>query len=503
MVTILVDNRLRFSLDEVPEWVVERLKDAFTHRNPAYDKAESMGYWVGKMKRFIVTWEIEGDEMSLPRGGTGRLRELLTEAELEYRFQVRVSDGHPAVFPAHKLTLEPFQQRVVDGVVGRQNCIVKSSTGSGKTCMGINLISRLQRTTIVMLWTGALLKQWMDRLVIELGMDRRDIGVVGLGKFSIKPLTLAMQQTVYSLIKAKDPRVDELFDYFGLYIGDELQRWGSDTLMACTDPFRARYRVGMSADFTRHDHREFLIHDEFGQVAVAVDQDELIEQGVILDVTIRVVMSDFEADWYREEYREDGSRNPSYLNFGQLLDVMCSDDARNALIQETIGTVVQEGGVMVFCHRVEHCQTIDQLCVAKGIQSGLMIGGATWSHVFDATKDGLMSRRLKVGIGTFGAIGQAIDVPAVSRGVVATPVNNNRQMFGQVRGRMCRANRAGSADAELWYILDRKVFGMKPLRNLIAWNNNVLVRDERGNWIKGAEYLSRLKRQPGILTSTV
>jgi len=499
MTTVRVDNRLRFTAADVPEWMLERLKEQFTHSNPKYAAQQAMGYYVGNIPRFIQTWKLRGGEMSIPRGGAKRLRALLDEAGVECRYDVRVSDGTHAVFPSHKVVLEPFQERVVKGVLERQNCIVQSSTGSGKTCMGINLITKLQRTSLVMVWNGATLKQWHDRIVTELGMEKCDVGVIGAGKFQVRPLTLAMQQTIYSMLKRGDMRLGELFSYYGLFIADELQRWGADSMVACTEPFTARYRVGMSADFTRHDHREFLIRDVFGEVAVEVSTDELVEQGVVLDVTVRVVPSDFEADWYREEFLEDGTVNPRFQNFNALLDVMCSDQTRNRLLIEVIGEGSKAGGVLVFSHRVDHCQYLDNQCIAANIQSGLMIGGIQWSHAFDETKNGLMSRKLKVGIGTYGAIGQAIDVPAVSRGVVATPVNNNRQMFGQVRGRMCRANRAGSVDAELYYIWDRRVFGLKTLRNLMQWNKRVLVRDSDG-WINARDYLARERAASSLFT---
>jgi superfamily II DNA or RNA helicase len=494
---VRVDNRLRFQAADVPSWLLERLKDTFTHTNPKYAAQQAMGYYVGNLPRFIQTWEVRSGEVSLPRGGNKRFRELLVEADLTPSYDVRVSDGEPCGFPSHRITLEPFQQRVVDGVTARHNCLVQCATGSGKTTIAINLISRLQRTTIVMLWTGALLKQWQDRVVTELGMDKADVGVIGGGKFEPRPLTLAMQQTVHSMLKRGDQRLAPLFSYFGVFIADEVQRWGADSLIACTEPFSARYRVGLSADPTRHDHREFLIYDVFGDVATEVSTEQLVEDGVVLDVAVRVVLTDFRADWYREEFLEDGSRNPRYQDFNALLDAMCGDPARNAVVLGVIERGVKDGSVLVFSHRVEHCRQLDSLCVSRNIQSGLMIGGMAESRTFRDTKERLTDGRVRVGIGTYGAIGQGIDVPAVSRGVIATPVNNNRQKFGQARGRMARANRAGSIDAELWYALDHHVFGLRPLRNLMAWNKSVTVWDG-GRWVDAKDYMANARREASL-----
>ena len=495
---VIVDNRLRFGTAELPEWVVQRLKDAFTHRNPQHDKLKAMGKWPGKEPRFLTTWREDGSELSLPRGGTNRLRALLEEADIAPRFKLDVADGEEWDCPEHSLPnggkLAQFQLDAVEAVLKRQNCIVRSPTGSGKSSIGINLISRLRRTTIVMVWTGALLKQWQDRLLAELpGLDPSNIGILGLGKRAeLRPITLAMQQTVYSILQHDPELMDEIRRYFGLFIGDELQRFAAKTLVESVDPFTARYRVGMSADERRVDGKEFLTYDVFGGIEVDVDQQTLVDMNFVLDVEVRVVPTDFEAPWYVEEYTPEGNRNPLQHDFVRLLDAMVHDDERNRVVQDTIAMAAREGGTLVFCHRVEHCQMLDRACVAMGVQSGLMLGGASWSSTFDETKRRLMEGSTRVGIGTFQAIGQAIDVPAVSRGVVATPVGSNRQLFGQVRGRMCRANRGGSDSAVVFVVWDRRVTGAKALRNLLAWNRKVSVL-AGGKWMDGKAYLKELR----------
>ena len=468
---VRVDNRLRFLAAEAPPWVIERLKDNFTHENPLHAKLRAMGKWPGRVPRFIATWAQEGEEFSLPRGGTGRLRELMREAGDPIKWDVRVCDGMTHDFPHHRVELLPFQEQAVQEILRRQNLIVRSPTGSGKTTIALAVIPRLNRTTIVVVWTGAQLKQWVERIGQELDIPARDVGVIGGGKYLLRPLTVAMQQTLHSYIRNDDPRADEVFRYFGAFIGDELQRWGAETFVQTIDPFSCRYRVGMSADHTRSDHKEFLIHDEFGQLSVDIPYDKLVAEGVIVDVRVVVVPTEFRADWYRE------AETATDKDFVRLTDQMRNDEGRAALVQHTIEHAASEGAVMVFSHRVEHCQDMDARSVARGLQSGLMLGTSKWSHTFDATKDGLKSGRLRVGIGTFEAIGAAIDIPAVSRGVVATPVNNNRQKFGQVRGRLCRANRGGNADAAIYVLWDWHVFGLKPLANMIAWNKDVVVAD--------------------------
>ncbi|MFA4974956.1 MAG: DEAD/DEAH box helicase family protein [bacterium] len=495
---VVVDNRLRFAAADVPGWVIDALKEQFTHVNPEYGKLQALGYWAGKVPRFYQTWQLRGGEMSVPRGGARKLRALLEEAGVRFHYDVRVCDGTTHAFPPHNFPdggkLSAFQVAAVDDLIAKQNCVVRSPTGSGKTSMAIAAISKIGRTALVMVWTGALLKQWVERIEQELRIPRREVGVVGLGrKFALKPITVAMQQSVYSIFQKGEMEAQQLIGYFGVLVCDELQRFAARTFIGAVDPFRCRYRLGFSADETRADNKEFLIYDEFGEVAVDIERDGLVDMGFILDVDVRVVPSEFAADWYHDEFLEDGTPNPNLHNHKVLLDQMCADPVRNELVARVVKMAADEGGVMVFSHRVDHCQLIDQACVKQEIKSGLMLGGAEWSHAFDETKAGLKGGTLRVGIGTFQAIGQAIDVPAVSRGVMATPVNNNRQMFGQVRGRMCRANRAGSTSAVLYYVWDHRIFGLKTLRNLMQWNNNVSVLAGDG-WTSAKQYVEDAQR---------
>jgi superfamily II DNA or RNA helicase len=137
---------------------------------------------------------------------------------------------------------------------------------------------------------------------------------------------------------------------------------------------------------------------------------------------------------------------------------MGSDEGRNRIAVEHAARYVRQGHqVLVFSLRREHCLRIAQALAAGGIPAGILLGGAGDQKAeFDRTLAQLRSGELRVGVGTVQAVGTGIDLPSVSRGVVAMPIAGNRAQLRQVWGRICRA--AAGKDAELAYLYDEHVF---------------------------------------------
>lgn len=351
---------------------------------------------------------------------------------------------------------------------------------SGKTCAALALVARVNLPAIVVVWSGNLFDQWVARCEKELGIPSRDVGRVRGSKRDVRPVTVAMQQSI-----ASDPRwAAQHRDTFGVVLCDEVQRFAARTLFASVDPFRAKYRIGISADESRKDRKEFLIYDLFGTVAADIDQRELIESGHVHDVAIRVVPTEFKAPWYRE--RQD---------FKKLLDEMTADPLRNSIALHLAQEQAAQGHqVIVWSHRRGHCHTLDAGLAKWGVMSGLLIGGDDYKDRFDETRFGLEQHTLMAGVGTLQAVGQALDIPMLARGVLTTPLAGNRQQFGQARGRLCRTARdEGKLDAELYYLWDRHVYGRGHLRNLVKWYGPAVTVWNGSDWADGRRYLATMR----------
>jgi superfamily II DNA or RNA helicase len=283
-VRIRVDSRVRVEVDDSFDLELLRsLCRPFLHDNPA---AKGDRYTADEPAQY-ATYQIQTPgEHSFPRGGMARVRAALRAHGREWEVEDARTWSHPEPsIPDHNVALWPHQERLVDAAVARQNCLLLAATGAGKTTAGLALIARLKRRSLVMVWTGALEKQWRERIQAELGMRPDEIGRFRGSRREIRPITVAMQQTVVSAIEAGEDLADE----FDVVVCDEVQRFAAPTLFASVDPFGARYRVGLSADHTRKDRKEFLTHDLFGDVALEVGEAEVLQTGATVDVEVCVV----------------------------------------------------------------------------------------------------------------------------------------------------------------------------------------------------------------------
>lgn len=483
-IEVRVDNRLRIRLADLPGEVATLLKSDCTHKNPKHFKLKSMRKPTAGEPAKIRTWAEVGGDLTLPRGATGRVRDAFKRAGLEPAWCDRRTDGTgDGRIPALRRELWDHQAEAVRAVIVRQNCIVRAPTGSGKTTAAIAVASELQLPCLVIVWSGNLLDQWAERLELELGLQPSEIGLIRGPHLKIRPITLAMQQTL-----RKPDLLRAVRDLFGVVQCDELQRFAASTFRETIDAFPARYRVGWSADETRRDRKEFLIYDHFGTVAADIDKRQLVRKGRVLEVEIRVVPTEQRAAWYLKQGRTEGETP----DFNRLLEELVRDEDRNELImRHALEEASEDRRVVILSHRLEQVREIGRLAAEQDHPCGTLIGGDDWADEFAHTVRQLSARKLSLAAGTYLAFGTGIDVPAVERGVAATPIAANRQFLGQVCGRLCRTTK-GKQDAALFYLWDQWIFGAEHLSNLVRWCDRVVVWDGDG-WQPAREYLKAWK----------
>ncbi len=488
-IEIIVDNRIRLRVDDLSNRSLESLQNDFIYSNPLYYRAKELGFYPTEPPT-IKTWDYEQDKnseswLTLPRGGMGRIQEILRNENMHGCISDRRSTGEmdgvagsSVLFPELKMNLWDHQERTVEGILAEENCIIRSPTGSGKTTTLIAAVVRVQLPSLVVVCDTGLLKQWRERIEKELGI--RDIGIIRGKTCRLRPITLAMQQTLNKYSSEKWAHIGRAFGFVGC---DEVHRFAASTFLKTVDRFAAKYRVGVSDDETRKDRKEFLLYDLFGGVAAEIPKGELVTKGIIHDVALYVVPTDSEASSYQEA--RDSGETP---NFNELLDALTADQARNELVMKIAAGCLKRGlQLLVFSQRKAHCRLLDMMFAERGYRTGLLLGGAGYEQQFDATRAGIQQETIQVGVGTFGRIGMGLDLPAVSCGIVTTPIRNNRQFMSQVSGRICRTSK-GKEVARLYYLWDRRIYGPGNLKQLRKWNNTVRVWTG-SDWLDIKDYL--------------
>jgi superfamily II DNA or RNA helicase len=476
-VEIIVDNRVNVCGRGLTSVTLEILRHEFEHSNPQHSALRHMGLPTWSEPAIIRTWREDGEWLTFPRGGLARVKDALRRCGLSWAITDSRHEGEgPAMFHYRGPELREHQREAVEIAHARQQCILRAPTAAGKTTTAFALIARVGLNAIVLLPNGALYKQWRKRAASELGIGGDALGEIGGGKFRVRPLTIAMQKSIASL--RDRGRLDQLDDYFGMILCDEAQLFAARTFFAAVDPFRAKYRIAVSADERRKDRKEFLVHDLFGEAAHEVKRKTLERRGYVLDVEIRMVPTTFEAPWY--DLPEDREDTEHALDFKRLLDEIVVDEARNeAAVEIAINEVRAGEQVLVFSHRREHCQLLQQRLVSRGVSTALLLGGPEYAEQFDHGIEQLGTGHARVAVGTYQAIGTGVDLPTVAVGIATTPIAGNKQFFNQVRGRLSRAP-DGKTSARLYYLWDEAVYPSHA-RNVCAWNSTVVVTGA-GGW---------------------
>jgi len=494
---VVVDNRLRVDpqgytrASDIAPFLSE-LKAETSYANPDRAKLKAMGRYTGHLPSKLSTWRIDQDDgvFTLGRGSLAKLRAAAKRHGIPLRLQDRRVRGPDVEWPP--FTADPddpaaelfeLQRDALRVCLEKQQGIVRAATGGGKTHIALALAAASRGRVVAIMRSAKLLEQWHKKAVRHLGLRPDEIGVIAGGKKHRvgERLTLALQQSLWA---KRFPLVD-FVRHFDVVLVDEIQEVPARTVFEIVDAFPAMLRVGFSADETRNDGKERLTYDVFGPVIAEIDRSAVIESGFNVPVTVRVVPSDFEAEWYR---RARGAEK----DHKRLVDEVIADRARDALIRDVVRDVA--GGerssgqwgdgsaapVLVFSHRREHVDDVERMLVDAGLRCGVMVGGQ--SDRFDEASAFVERGLVEAVAGTYQAIGVGIDMPRLRSGICATPIGNNRQFFGQVRGRICRSA-PGKDRAFLYYVWDRHVFPDQ-VKKLAAWNDGDVEVLRAGQWVR-------------------
>ncbi len=176
---------------------------------------ERIGRLRDKQKRLVANYATRngGQRILLPRGLVGKAAKILPGSAIrDERFVTR---------PVHfglRVNFRDYQEQAVQAVVQRGGGVIVSAPGSGKTIMGLGLVSEWQQPALFLVHTLRLVDQTVAKAREVLTLPRGGLGIIADGRKSIgSHLTIATVQTL-----AKKPRyIAELRQRVGTVIQDE------------------------------------------------------------------------------------------------------------------------------------------------------------------------------------------------------------------------------------------------------------------------------------------
>jgi len=208
---------------------------------------------------------------------------------------------------------------------------------------------------------------------------------------------------------------------------------------------------------------EYLVYDEFGEVAEEIKKITLVAKERIHEVQVRVIPTDFN---YHVVFTQLGATEqvqwvdlPSDdKNYIDMITRMITDEDRNDLAWEFLEPCLRAGHtIMIATERVSHAKYWNDRIRDAGYASGLMLGGAAYAEQFEVTSNALRAGKILAGVGTIQKISTGHDIPRWNRGFVMTPLVKNRQKLEQLFGRLRRTHES-KTDVVVYYMWDRKIY---------------------------------------------
>lgn len=275
---------------------------------------------------------------------------------------------------------------------------------SGKTVMGIDIISKLSQKTLIVVPTERIFTQWVDQ--IKKFTDQKEVGVVRGSVCRTKhPITVGMIHTL-----CKDRLREKLGEEFGLVITDECHTLGAETFSRTASMFNCIYRIGLSATPRRKDGMEKVFEWHIGPVVVNQN---------IVNAKPRVIM----VDYYDTSTTHEGCVWNGDLQLGRYINRVTKCIPRSVMIYKFTKDAFDNGhSVLVLTERLAQ---VDQLY--------------HWLNKNETTKGkvGRLTGAFKeidrdIIVGTYGSAGMGLDIPNLSCLILATPRTDIEQAVGRI-----------------------------------------------------------------------
>lgn len=445
--TVQIEVAARVKLQNLPDHLRQHFIHENTFANPAYAKNKKLGLWTGNMEQFIRLHAYEGDALMLPRGYFRKVLEKLKEGGIPFNF-TDCTVCPPATFTNGGGELYPFQATGLEKLLKAHTGVLEAPTGSGKTNILLSAVPRLKTNTLIIVHTGELLRQTMERARTWLDIEP---GIFGAGKKDLKPLTVGMIQT----LAKRD--LEEIGAYFGAVMIDECHHSPAVTWSRVLQELPAKYKYGFTATAWRKDKLEFLMWRIISDRHSKVLKSEVVEAGKIVLPEIQVETTPY---YYQISDASDWGKMITDLIHNEIRNLLISCCVRQRLYRDTKALILTD--------RINH---VNILCALMADLSPVLLTGELTKKDRTAAMEKVRAGA-QLTIATTHLLGEGVDVPGWNLLFLASPIAGGPRTL-QAAGRISRPA-PGKSRAVLVDFLDERVSMLKAA----FWSRQRLYKKE-------------------------
>ena len=262
----VISQRLFLERNGLPSPLLNQIKRLAAFQNPEFYKKQGMRLSTALTPRVIACAEELSEHIALPRGCWPNVEALLNEYGIALSVDDKREEG-AALDCSFTGTLTSSQERAAKALLAHDIGVLVAPPGTGKTVVGIFLITMRHRSTLVLVHRKPLLDQWVAQLALFLGKEPKEIGQIGSGKN--RPTGEVDVAMIQSLVRLG--RVADLVAGYGHIIVDECHHVPAVSFERVLSEAKAKFITGLTATPRRRDGQQPILHMQLGPVRFAVD----------------------------------------------------------------------------------------------------------------------------------------------------------------------------------------------------------------------------------------
>lgn len=343
--TITLNNVISINRSGLLTSLINFLKEELNFANTEYFIKNKAGKSTFETDRYFKFVEETENEVIVPRGFIGKLIRFCQGNNIEYSFSDKRKKLNPVEFQFNA-QLREHQQSAIETVAKKDFGVIVAPPGSGKTIVGLKIISDRNQPALIIVHRKQLVEQWIERIETFLGIPKHEIGRIEQGKSKVgKKITIA---TIQSLSKELNkPESDSLTNSFGTIIVDECHHIPAKTYRDTIAKLPTYYLYGLTATPFRKFNDGKIIFSHLGEIIVEIKPTEISSYK-----QAKIIIRNTELDI---------PFNSKIDQFETLSKVLVHDSARNKLILEDIFIELKLGKkVVIITERKEHIDTLNQ-----------------------------------------------------------------------------------------------------------------------------------------------
>ena len=348
---------------------------------------------IGKKSQNLCTYSIDRSVLSVP---------FATACHVLKKKQ-NVGKIFPPIDIEFTGILRDYQRQLrKDAVYHLNNCgsvLLKLHCGAGKTCLAINIATKIKLKTLIVVHRVVLMKQWIES--IKTFTSSKKIQV-------IKANEDLSQDVDFYVINVVNIFKHSTLDFFniGLVIFDECHIMGSEKAINAFKLFSPKYIIGLSATPERNDGMHNLIEMYIGNSVI----EKKMEQNHVFYKIKHVSENDYSNDKYVNQTTQK-------LEWNKIINDQAMDTKRNNMISQII-IGMPERIFIVLCKRVEQCYFLQTKLKQHDVYADIFTGNSKNANY-----------NARVLVSTFSKTGEGFDHPNLDTLIVATDVKTKIEQY--------------------------------------------------------------------------